>query len=316
MRSREPSVDIVIVNWNAGDFLRRCLESIPPARVDGLELKRVVVVDNASSDGSLNTLAGPSLPLTIIRNMENRGFSTACNQGASGSEADYLLFLNPDTCLYRDSLFRPIRFMEDPANAGVGICGIKLLDEGGEISTACARFPTLSIFVSQMFGLSKLFPKYFPRHFLLPEELLSSREVDQVIGAFFLIRRKLFDALHGFDERFFVYFEEVDLSLRAKHEGYTSYYLSDVTAMHIGRVSSGQASSMALYYSLLSRLKYAMKHFGRMEATGLILLTFTVEFITRVFWASFGSSVLNVSGVRSAYKLLAKSFFSSKLLCH
>lgn len=316
MSSIRPSVDIVIVNWNAGDFLLRCLESIPPARTAEFELKRVVVVDNSSSDGSLNTIAGLDLPLTLIRNMENRGFSAACNQGASGSGADYLLFLNPDTCLYHDSLARPIRFMEDPGNAGVGICGIKLLDQAGEIATACARFPSLSIYVSKMFGLYRLFPKYFPRNFLLPEELLKSREVDQVIGAFFLVRRDLFDRLDGFDERFFVYFEEVDLSLRMKQEGYASYFLSDVTAMHIGRISSGQVSLMALYYSLSSRLKYAMKHFGRMETIGLILLTFTVEFITRVLIASFGSSVLNVVGVFSAYKLLAKSFFSGKFLCY
>ena len=316
MSNLRPSVDIIIVNWNAGDFLLRCLESIPPARTAEFELKRVVVVDNASSDGSLNTIARLDLPLTVIRNTENRGFSAACNQGASGPGSDYLLFLNPDTCLYHDSLSRPIRFMEDPCNARVGICGIKLLDQVGEIATSCARFPSLSIYVSQMFGLNRFFPRYFLRHFLLPEELLESREVDQVIGAFFLVRRELFDRLSGFDERFFVYFEEVDLSLRMKQEGYVSYFLSDVNAMHIGRVSSGQVSFMALYYSLSSRLKYAMKHFGRMETIGLILLTFTVEFITRVFWASARSSNLNVGGVLSAYKLLAKSFFPWKSLCY
>jgi len=311
-----PSIDILIVNWNAGDYLLRCLESIPPARTEGFELKRVVVVDNASSDGSAEMLETVDLPLVIIRNDENKGFAAACNQGALGSEADYLLFLNPDTCLYHDSLSRPIRFMEDPGNARVGICGIKLVDQAGEMATACARFPSLSIYVSQVIGLSRLFPKYFLSHFLLPEELHESREVDQVIGAFFLVRRDVFDRMGGFDERFFVYFEEVDLSLRMKQEGYASYFLSDATAIHVGRVSSGQDSLMALYYSLSSRLKYAMKHFGRMDTVGLILLTFTVEFITRVFWALFGSSVLNVVGVLSAYKRLAKSFFSGKLLCH
>jgi hypothetical protein len=303
-----PSIDIVMVNWNAGDFLRRSLESISPARADEFELKRVVVVDNASFDGSLNTLAAMDLPLTIIRNMKNRGFSAACNQGATGSEADYLLFLNPDTCLYYDSLSRPIRFMEDPCNSGVGICGIKLLDEAGDIPTACARFPSLSIFVSEMFGLSRVAPKYFKRHFLSPEELLESGEVDQVIGAFFLIRRDLFVRLNGFDERFFVYFEEVDLSLRMKHEGYSSYYLTDTAALHVGRVSSRQISAMSLYYSLSSRFKYALKHFRSWEAVGLIFLTFTVEFLTRMIWAIAGSSVYSFQDILYAYKLLSASF--------
>jgi GT2 family glycosyltransferase len=108
----------------------------------------------------------------------------------------------------------------------------------------------------------------------------------------------------------------VDLSFRAKQEGYASYYLSDVTAMHIGRVSSGQASSKTLYYSLLSRLKYAMKYFGRMETIVLILLVFTFEFIARVFQALFSSSALNIGGVFSAYKRLVKSFISGRLICH
>jgi N-acetylglucosaminyl-diphospho-decaprenol L-rhamnosyltransferase len=307
MNNLRPSVDIMIVNWNAGDFLRRCLESIPPARTVEFELKRVVVVDNASSDGSLNTITRLDLPLTVIRNTENRGFSAACNQGASDSVADYLLFLNPDTCLYHDSLARPIRFMEDPGNAGVGICGIKLVDQVGEIATACARFPSLSIYVSQMFGLNRFFPRYFPRHFLLSEELMESREVDQVIGAFFLVRRDLFKRLEGFDERFFVYFEEVDLSLRAKQQGYASYYLSDAEALHVGRVSSRQISAMSLYYSLSSRLKYAMKHFRPWEARGLILLTFSVEFFTRMVWATTGSSVYGFRDILYAYKLLGSS---------
>jgi GT2 family glycosyltransferase len=313
--SFKPSLDIVIVNWNAGDYLFRSLESIPPARTKDFELKRVVVVDNASSDGSVELIKGVDLPLLIIRNKENRGFAVACNQGAAGSESDYLLFFNPDASMSPESLGRPIRFMESPDHTHVGICGIKLLDEDGKITTACARFPSLSIYVSQMFGLSKLFPKYFPRHFLLPEELLESREVDQIIGAFFLIRKDLFIKLNGFDERFFVYFEEVDLSLRAKQVGYASYYLADVAAMHIGRISSRQESMMTLYYSLSSRLKYAMKHFMPWEASGLIFLTFSVEFVARMVWAITGSSVFGFRDILYAYKLLSASFIHGRSFC-
>ena len=97
-----PSLDIVIVNWNAGDQLQRCLATIP-ANPDGYALSRVVVVDNASTDQSLAGLNMPGLPLKVIRNAENRGFGAACNQGAVDSHADYLLFLNPDTLLERDS---------------------------------------------------------------------------------------------------------------------------------------------------------------------------------------------------------------------
>ncbi len=115
------SLDIVIVNWNTGGQLRACLASIAAAAQDGFVLNRVVVVDNGSKDGSAEGLQDFSVPLMVLRNRENRGFAAACNQGAQGSAADYLLFLNPDVRLYPDSLARPIRFMEEPVNARIGI---------------------------------------------------------------------------------------------------------------------------------------------------------------------------------------------------
>ena len=311
----QPSLDIIIVNWNTGDYLRRCLESIPQALTDEFELNRVVVVDNASSDGSAEMLTEPDLPLIVIRNNENRGFAAACNQGASGSEADYLLFLNPDTRLYPESLGRPIRFMESKDHSRVGICGVKLLDEDGRATTAFARFPSLALYASQMFRLPRLFRKIVPRHIIPPEELSNSREVDQIIGAFFMIRKDLFERLNGFDERFFVYFEEVDLSLRAKQEGYASYYLSDAAALHVGRVSSQKSSMMSLYYSLSSRLKYTLKHFRRWEAVILISLTFSVEFVMRMLQSIAGTSVFSFGDILSAYKLLAISYIPGRSPC-
>src|SRR5271156_1399355 len=99
-----PSLDIIIVNWNAGSQLQQCLDSIRTANFDGFELLRVVVVDNASSDGSADHLPPGNVPLSVIRNTTNRGFAAACNQGAMDSSASYLLFLNPDIVLASDSL--------------------------------------------------------------------------------------------------------------------------------------------------------------------------------------------------------------------
>jgi GT2 family glycosyltransferase len=243
-----------------------------------------------------------------MRNDVNRGFAAACNQGASGSEADYLLFLNPDTRLHPESLCRPIRFMESPNRRRVGICGVKLIDEGGGMAASCARFPSLAVYISQMLNLSRLFPKRFPSHFITSDELTESREVDQIIGAFFLIRKDMFVELNGFDERFFVYYEETDLSLRAKRVGYTSYYLADTMATHIGRVSSRQASTRTLFYSLSSRIKYTRKHFRTWEAIVLIVMIFSVEFFTRTVWSITGSSVFSFREILSAYMLLVLSF--------
>jgi hypothetical protein len=311
----DSSLDIIIVNWNAGHHLRDCMDSVVTAKREGFTLSRVVVVDNASTDGSADGLEYSDLPLTVIKNPENRGFAAACNQGAAGTDADYLLFLNPDTKLNRDSLSAPIIFMEQPDYARVGICGITLLDETGKPSTACARFPTLTIFISEMLGLPRVFPQVFPPHIMLSKEIFHSREVDQVMGAFFLIRTKLFVSLGGMDERFFLYFEEVDLSLRAKELGYTSYYLSNVAAYHAGRVCSKQVSSAALFYSLSSRFKYACSHYRSWECITLILLTFSVEFASRMFLVVVRPSVIRVSDVLSAYRRLAVAMVSGDIKC-
>jgi hypothetical protein len=275
-------LDIIIVNWNSGENLRGCLESILTSTKDSLELRHVVVVDNASSDNSMDGLDGIGLPLTIIRNKENRGFGVACNQGAKGSSADYLLFLNPDTRLFPDSLWKPIEFMEKPENSKVGICGVQLVDEQRRVGRTCARFPTPSLFLSKMLGLDRLLAKYFQSYFMDDWDHAQSRSVDHVTGAFYLVRRKLFESLDGFDERFFVYLEDLDFSYRAKKAGWDSYYLAETRAYHKGGGSSEKVKATRLFYSLRSRILYGYKHFDWFSATILALGTLLVEPFTRL----------------------------------
>jgi len=103
-----PTLDIIIVNWNAGQLLRDCVESIEKTKQNNFVLERIVVVDNASTDGSLNYLEDRKVAVHSIRNESNLGFGAACNQGAKDSQSDYLLFLNPDTRLFDNSLNRPM----------------------------------------------------------------------------------------------------------------------------------------------------------------------------------------------------------------
>jgi N-acetylglucosaminyl-diphospho-decaprenol L-rhamnosyltransferase len=291
--SRQPSLDIIIVNWNTGPLIRDCLKSITQARGEGFHLDRVVVVDNNSVDGSVEGLEAVSdQPISVIHNDTNRGFAAACNQGAAGTQADYLLFLNPDTRVFPDSLWSPLEFLEQEKNSRVGICGVRHVDDSGAFSTSCAHFPTLRIFFGQMTGLSWILPQWFPPHLMSESECLESREVDQIIGAFFLVRRSLFEALGGFDPRFFVYFEEVDFSLRARQAGYRSFYLATATAYHKGGGSSQQAKAARLFYSLRSRLLYGFKHYSWLGAFTLALLTLTVEMAARLL-AALGSMSLS-----------------------
>jgi hypothetical protein len=297
-------VDVVIVNWNSGLHIRRCLDSMLLASREGFELARVVVVDNASTDRSAERLDFPDLPLLVIRNSSNRGFAAACNQGACGSKADYLLFLNPDTALERNSLEAPIAFLERPENGHIAICGVPLVEDGGRVRRSCARFPTPGHLVARCLGLDRLFPRVFPSHFLSEWDHSESRVVDQVMGAFFLVRRAVFDLLGGFDERFFVYYEELDFSYRARQAGWTSYFLATTCAMHHGCGCTEQAKAGRLFYALRSRILYSYKHFGRVAATGVLIGTVAVEPFSRVALGAAHGSLIEIQDTFRAYGML------------
>ena len=303
-----PSIDIIIVNWNSGKLLHDCLKSIThAANQESFELNRLAVVDNASWDGSADGLEDPRLPLYIIRNIENRGFASACNQGAKGSEAKYLLFLNPDTYLNEESLARPLVFMEEDFNQRIGIVGIQLLNNSGEIVRTCARFPTPGMFFSKMFGLDRLFPHVFPSHFMFEWDHRESRKVDHVMGAFFLIRRFLFEELRGFDEQFFVYLEDLDLSFRARLSGWRSFYFAETQAYHKGGGSSELVKATRLFYSLRSRILYGYKHFGWFSATFLMAGTLFLEPLCRLVLATWRRSAGEVRETLKGFGMLWRS---------
>ena len=300
-----PRLDVIIVNWNAGLHLGACVESLAGSSRSSFDLDRVVVVDNASTDGSIDRMPAGQfpLPLTIIRNDQNRGFAAACNQGARATQADFLLFLNPDVRLLLHSLDDAVDFLESGAARDVGICGIQLLDDRGDIARTCARFPTTGRFVAKMLGLDMLFPRTFPGHFMTEWSHGQTRDVDQVMGAFFLVREPLFRALAGFDERFFLYFEEVDLSLRAHREGWRTVYLANTQAYHRGAVSSEQIRARRLRYSLRSRILYAYKHFGGWSATALLASTLAIEPFSRLIRALGHGSASQISETLAGFAM-------------
>jgi N-acetylglucosaminyl-diphospho-decaprenol L-rhamnosyltransferase len=297
-------LDIVIVNWNAGSGLRDCLQSIAHANRNTYKLNRVVVVDNASSDGSVDNLKGLDLPVTLIKNSRNLGFAAACNQGALGSEADYVLFLNPDTKVFSETLESSVAWMSTRENARTGILGVQLVDETGNVSRTCARFPNPSMFLAKMFGFNRLLPRHFPDHFYIEWDHKDSRTVEQVMGAFFLVRESVFMELGGFDERFFVYFEEVDFSLRAKQAGWDTYFLASTQCYHRGGGTSEQVKARRLYYSLQSRILYSLKHFGTRKSSFLLLGTLFIEPVARVAQCVVRLSPRSVWEVMHGYCLL------------
>lgn len=301
---------IIIVNWNTGTQLRECLNSIGKSAQTGFVFENVVIVDNRSSDSSLNGLEECNLAHEIICNDVNRGFAAACNQGAKGSQADYLLFLNPDMLLNPDSLSVPVQYLSAPENGDVGICGIQLVDQDGVIQRSCSRFPTPRMLLAGGVGLDRLAGFRHLQPFMVEWDHARSAAVDHVIGAFFMVRRSVFEALGGFDERFFVYYEEVDFALRARKAGWKCFYLTGAQACHHGRGSSESVRGDRLFYILRSRILFAFKHFGRGGALGVVLGALFPEFVARLLGSGLERSWQGVGETLEGYAKLWKYLLS------
>lgn len=306
------SLDIVIVNWNSGKLLYECVQSINNSINDSFELHNVIVVDNSSQDDSLSNIGNIKLPIRVIRNSENLGFSKSCNMGSKFSQSDFILFLNPDTRLFENSLRVPISFLDNNANEKIGIVGVKIIDEKGNTSRNCARFPSPWRMAYMSLGLDRLLPVFFSSHFMLEWDHLCSRNVDQVMGSFFLIRRNVFQKLNGFDERFFVYYEDADLSFRAKEAGYTSYYLSEASIYHKGGGVSEKVKAQRLFYNLRSKILYAKKHFNLINFIVVLIVILFFEPIVRLLKVVVTNSMDSAKEILSGYKQLYLFIFFNR----
>tara|TARA_B100000575_G_scaffold291984_1_gene299245 strand:+ start:45186 stop:46112 length:927 start_codon:yes stop_codon:yes gene_type:complete len=270
-----PNLDIVIVNWNSGRFIGECLNSIKNSNHENIN--KIIIIDNASKDNSL-----VDLPIfnkvEIHKNKINEGFAKACNLGSRYTKSEYILFLNPDTRVFKDTISDALEAIEKKPE--VGILGVSLVDESNNIVKTCSRFLTpLRVFFHSV-GLTKVFKSTGMA--MLDWDHKTSIEVDQVMGAFFLTRRELFNQLEGFDETFFVYYEEMDFSLRASLRGYRSYYETSIAAYHYGGGTTENVVSQRLFYSLRSRIIYSFKHFKFFSCTQSVFSTLTLEMISRV----------------------------------
>jgi N-acetylglucosaminyl-diphospho-decaprenol L-rhamnosyltransferase len=300
------SIDVVIVNWNSDYHLCRCLESLAAIGADKALVHAVTVVDNASSDASLALPSGlhQILPLTIIRNADNLGFAAACNQGAAGTATEFLLFLNPDIVLQPECFSAPSRYLARPEHSRVGIVGIQLLTSNGTIARSCARFPRPSSLLGNILGLDRIVPSRFPRHFLDEWPHDSSRKVDQVMGAFLFIRRSVFEQIGRFDERFFMYYEDLDLALRANTQGWSSEYLIEAQAVHFGGGTTSSIKGRRMFYACRSRILYGFKHFPLASAICVMGATLLIEPAIRTMAALGKLSMAEAKETLKAFGLL------------
>jgi len=246
----------IIVTWNSEGEIGRCLDSVL-GRVD-----EVVVVDNASSDGTREQVERRS-GARLIANPMNRGFAAAVNQGVSATTSPFVLLLNPDAEL----LTGIERLVEACQRQGVAAAGGKLVDAAGrpQAGFMVRRFPTPLSLAFEILGLNRLWSDnpVNRRYRCLDLSLAEAAEVDQPAGAFLMIRRDIWERLAGLDEAFQpVWFEEVDFLKRARDGGYRSFYVPEAVARHQGARSVEKlATESRQVYWYASLLRYSAKHF-------------------------------------------------------
>ncbi len=294
-----PVLDVVIVNWNGGALLRACLAGLAAAR--DAEAVQVTVVDNASEDGSTEDLPALPRPLRLIRNDANLGFGRACDQGAAAGDAPAILFLNPDTQVAPDA--RRVARTALTADPRTGIVGARLVDPDGRTARSCARAPSVTGLLGRALALDRL--GLARPHFLLEWDHEEDRAVDQVMGAFLMIRRDLFQALGGFDPRFFVYWEDVDLCARARSAGFAVRHVAGAVVRHVGQGTTRQVRARRLFYFLRSQILYAGKHHGPAAALALTAASFGAQVPLRLALALAHRSPAEAAEVLRAAALLA-----------
>lgn len=270
-----PSVDVVVVSYNSRDRLRAAVESLV-----SLQDVHVVVVDNASSDDSLEAIA--DLPVTTFPLDRNGGFAVGCNVGWQAGAAPYVLFLNPDARIDQRSLENLVEALDRDERAGA--VAPRIVDLEGELDYSIRRFPRLLF----TYAHALLLHRVLPRLPLIDEvrdrdAYTRAHPVDWVAGACLLVRRAVLEEIGGLDEGFFLYCEDIDLCKRIWDAGYEVWFVPEATCIHEGGASAPRAHVLPLL--AISRVRYARKYRGvggrLAERLGLVLAAATHAVVSR-----------------------------------
>lgn len=250
-------ISIIIVNWNTRDLLAECLESI--VKHKGNLKVEVIVVDNASTDGSTRMVRNNYPMVRLIENSNNVGFAAANNIGLAEGRGRYLLLLNSDAFVGRGVLESVVNFLDEHSEAG--ICGVKLVNPDGTFQGSYAPFPTLRSELLLATGLgSRLINPTYPAPTPRPGE--RPREVDWIGGAFMLIRNEVYKEVGGMDEAYWMYSEETDWCYRIKLAGWKAYYLPQVTVTHLRGGSSRKRRAEMRAQLYRSKVRFFTIHYG------------------------------------------------------
>jgi len=274
-------LSIVIVNWNTRDMLRDCLASIPPD--EGMQTE-VIVIDNASGDGSAGMVAAAFPGVRLIRNPDNRGFAVATNQGLRLARGRHLLLLNSDTLVHGDVLARSVQYMD--AHPRVGMMGCKVLNEDGSTQLTCSRFPSFANLLLQTLGASRLgSPRWLGRYQMLDWARDDEREVEVISGCYLLARRETVAQIGLLDEAFFLYGEETDWCRRCADEGWQLVFAPVGCITHFGSGSSRKLSYRRDLMLSEGTVRLHGKHGGALAAVAMWLLLLGFNCSRSLYWS-------------------------------
>lgn len=275
-------VSIVVVSWNTCEILRDCLKSVYE-QTSGFEFE-MIVIDNASSDGSVEMLKQEFPQVVLIENKKNHGFAAANNQGMAIAKGRYVLLLNSDTVVLDNAIPKTVDFADSHLQAAV--TGCRVLNSDRTMQLSCFMFPSILNMTLWITYLFKLFPRsrFFGRERMTWWDRTDEREVDVVAGCFMLIRREAIEQVGIMDEQFFIYFEETDWCYRFKKAGWKVMFTPGGKIIHLGGASSKQVRVPMLKQWQRSLLLFYRKHrniWAFLSAWVLIKLFF----LTRVpYW--------------------------------
>jgi len=258
--SYQTDVSVILVNWNGCALLERALSAL--FTTTHKVAMQVIVVDNASSDGSVAMVRQQFPQTTLLVNSKNVGFARANNQALELVEGRYILLLNTDAFVHEGTVDGMVAFMD--AHPDAGSVGCRLYYEDGTLQRSCFAFPTLATELWNALFLDRLFSKsrYFGKYQMTYWDMSDTRSVDSLMGACLMVRSDVVRRIGLFDEQFFMYSEEIDLCYRIQKEGLKNYYLPRFSAIHLWGGSSRRIRRESFLRLYQSRVKFFRKHYG------------------------------------------------------
>ncbi len=259
-------VSVIVVSYNGRDYLRRSLRSVfDHTRERDFE---VIVVDNASQDGSADMVAAEFPSVRLVRRSRNAGLSAALNEGIRLSGGEMIVLMNPDTQLRDDAFAAMARYLRD--HPEVGILGPRILDDDGSLQLSCRRFPSLSVAVFNRYSLlTRLLPRnrFSARYLMTDFDHGSVAEVDWLSLACWMAPRRVFDEVGFLDEGYFLYSEDADFCQRIRRAGRRAVYFPEVSVTH----HIGHSTSTVPNRSVIERHRSMWRYYGKYMRRGVLL---------------------------------------------